>query len=78
MSRANQDSAEPACHECKPEADGQLHCRVTPGDPLAAVAAFGPENQPAQERDVVQPADGVAALRAARSRADDGFVLGEA
>ena len=65
-------------HQHEPEADGEFHEWILPGDRLSAVAATASEREPAQERNVVVPANGCAALRTAGTRVDYRFSLWDA
>ena len=60
------------------QAAEQLDDRVSDGYPGAATAAAPAQDEVADQRDVIVPADSGAACRAGRSRADDGFSSGQA
>ena len=55
----------------EPDGVGKLDGRIAPGDGLLAVAAAGAEEDPAEEGDVVVPADGGEAVGAVRTRLAD-------
>jgi len=59
----------------EPEAYSELYERITPRNGLFAVAAVAPEEEPAQEGDVVVPADRRSALWAAGTRVDDRLTI---
>ena len=62
----------------EPKCDRQLHSRIAPRDAGFAIAAARAQQKPAQQRDVVIPADGVGAMRAPRAGMNDRLVRGEA
>ncbi len=61
--------------EGEPGGGGEFDQGILRRDGLGAVAATAAEQQPAEQRDVVVPADEAAALRAARTRSDDAFAV---
>jgi hypothetical protein len=62
----------------EPKPDRELHRRVSPGDGLATIAAVGAEQNPAENRDVVVPADRVATARTVGTRFVDALVRRQA
>ena len=57
---------------CRPDArDEQFHERVHDRDALTAAAATSAQRRPAHEWNVLEPGELIAALRAARTRAQD-------
>ena len=77
INRARKESEKPNLMK---EQEGQqpvqrLYQRVAPGDGRMAGAAFCPQEEKADDRDIVIPADLVAALRAGRGGEDNRFLL---
>ena len=71
VNRRGDGDAKTPEHQQKQHARDRFHQGILPTDGLAAMAALGAQHEPAHDRDVVVPCDGIVALRAFRTGLDD-------
>ena len=72
------EAAKMICSDEEPAANRELYQRIAPRDFCSTVTATGAEGDPTHKRNVVVPADGVAAARAVGAGFGDAFVQREA